>query len=101
MRCEFNEEGWITFRNKDRTVATNLFLKYLYGVPAVDPEFRPTKRPFDSDEHVIRFDQFDASNESVRFWLDDNSLVLDDAFEHASTNICKLELQHSGTFSCI
>lgn len=93
VRCEFDDEGWIRFRNKDRTITTKLFLKYLYGVPAVDPEFRPTKRPFDSDEHVIRFDQFDASNGSIRFWLDDTPLLLEDAFEHPSADICKLELQ--------
>lgn len=93
VRCVCDDEGRITFRAGDRRITTGKFLTYSYGIPAIDPQFRSTKRPLDSDEHCFRFDQFDMARSTFRFWLDDEPVTLEGAFEHPATEIAKVELQ--------
>lgn len=91
--CEIDEVGWIKFRSKDHVIDPKKYLTYSYGIPSVDPDFRTTKRPIDSDEHRFRFDRFDFEHGTFRFWLDDAPVVIEGAFEVPSADIAKIELQ--------
>jgi hypothetical protein len=93
VRCVCDDEGWIRFHNRDQVIDTGKFLTYSYGIPAVDPQFRSTKRPLDSDEHRFRFDQFNSAHGTFRFWLDDAPVTVEGAFEHPATEVAKVELQ--------
>jgi len=95
VQCVIDDNGWVSFRAGDRIFETGFFLTYSYGIPSVDNEFRTQKCPLDSDEHLIRFDQFNLENDAFQFTLDDKLITIEEMFENRMSEISKIELQTS------
>ena len=92
VSCELDASGWVRFRRGDQPVETRKHLTYCYGIPTVDPELITASTTRESDEHTLRFGEFDFDGQTLGFSLDDRQLRLEGAYNSPATDITKIEV---------
>ena len=95
VNCELNASGWVRFRKGDQPIETREYLTYCYGIPTVDPDLITASTTRESDEHTLRFGEFDFDRQTLDFSLNDRQLRLEGVYNSPATDIAKIEVSTS------
>ncbi len=92
IRTQIDPDGWIEFQKGENWERVGGYLTYCFGVPTVDPKFRPPEHTRESDETTFRFEGFNFANRKFRFSHGDGSFEVKNAFQVPAENIAKIEV---------